>query len=185
MIYYLYGISATCYISFIWAAKFLFQVKDKSSRLGRNIISLLGLISIMAQSYSVYFYASNKISIYIASIIFTIAAITFWSAVKITFQKPFDFLLSKNEPQSLITKGPYKYIRHPFYTSYMLAWLAGIIASESIYSLISLSLIPIYILAAINEELNFERNNFSLQYLKYKKNTGMFLPNPYKIIKNG
>ena len=39
--------------------------------------------------------------------------------------------LGEDTPASLNQSGPYRFVRHPFYTSYSLTWLAAAVATAS------------------------------------------------------
>jgi len=81
------------------------------------------------------------------------------------------FSLALNEQTVIVTKGAYKYVRHPSY-----------IGSIIIIAGLSLLYIPLavtylafafFLARAINEERILEKN---MQYKEYQKVTGMFLP---------
>jgi protein-S-isoprenylcysteine O-methyltransferase Ste14 len=82
-----------------------------------------------------------------------------------------------DRPEHVFRSGPYSYIRHPFYTSYLLFWLGCAIATSSpILFLVFLSLAVIYTIAALGEERNFSRSAISDEYEAFRKRTGFFWP---------
>lgn len=101
----------------------------------------------------------------------------FWYAKKTIERVKFDVIFSQKAPEVLVTKGPYRYIRHPFYTSYMTAYLGLIILNYNlVVSFLAGILIADYILAAKNEEKKFLNSSFSDEYKTYKAKTKMFFP---------
>ena len=80
----------------------------------------------------------------------------------------------------LIEKGPYKYVRHPIYTSVLCCLLGYAFYTNSIYK-ISVTLL-VFVLFLIKYKYEEARllNTFK-DYTNYKKRTGAFLP---KIFKN-
>jgi protein-S-isoprenylcysteine O-methyltransferase Ste14 len=79
-------------------------------------------------------------------------------------------------PKALITRGPFAVIRHPFYVSYSLAWLAAPVATHGpMAALLGLVAIGIYAAAARREERALE-NRFGEAYRTYKHGTGMVVP---------
>lgn len=79
--------------------------------------------------------------------------------------------------QQIITTGPYKWVRHPYYDAVILE-LAGV----SLYfnSLLALSYLlvihlPLLIVRVLQEE-NILSQKFQDQYANYQERTGMFLP---------
>lgn len=79
-------------------------------------------------------------------------------------------------PKALITRGPFALIRHPFYVSYSLAWLAAPVATHApVVTAMSLMAIGIYVAAARREERMLEER-FGEAYRTYKHGTGMVVP---------
>ncbi len=80
-------------------------------------------------------------------------------------------------PVELVTWGPYRHIRHPFYSSFLLAFLAGVLAFPHTlmvacfaYSFIALSI------TAAREERRLEASEFGEQYRHYMAASGRFFP---------
>jgi protein-S-isoprenylcysteine O-methyltransferase Ste14 len=86
---------------------------------------------------------------------------------------------SRTQAPSPVTGGPYRYIRHPIYTSLLLfAW--GLTSKHfSFFSiLLALAVTGLLLLTARAEELeNLER--FGEKYDRYMERTKMFLPGLY------
>jgi len=81
-------------------------------------------------------------------------------------------------PAVLVTDGPYRFVRHPFYLSYMIYWSGSAISCWSPFGLIPLALLfPFYIYAAIREERTIASSPLANQYRAYKMSTGTFIPN--------
>jgi protein-S-isoprenylcysteine O-methyltransferase Ste14 len=79
-------------------------------------------------------------------------------------------------PKALVTRGPFAVIRHPFYVSYSLAWLAAPVATHGPFvTVMALVAIGIYVIAARREERALEER-FGEAYRTYKHGTGMVLP---------
>ena len=86
-------------------------------------------------------------------------------------------------PRALITTGPFAIIRHPFYLSYSLAWLAAPIATHGpLIALLSVLAIVIYIVAARREEKMLE-DRFGEAYRAYKLGTGMLVPSLVRLLR--
>jgi len=82
-----------------------------------------------------------------------------------------------DDPVQLVTWGPYSRIRHPFYTSFLLAFAAALIAFPHALTL----LIFIYgavalTLTAGREEARLSTSEFGEEYRRYMAETGRFLP---------
>ena len=80
-------------------------------------------------------------------------------------------------PDRLITDGPFRWVRHPFCTGYLLAALAGPVGIDhSVMSLIAAPLVLVAIYAAIREERVWLSGARADEYRDYRRRTGMFVP---------
>lgn len=84
-------------------------------------------------------------------------------------------VLMKNH--QLITKGPYRFIRHPLYLAQMIADLSASVAllSYIAFPVVLLIEIPILITRALYED-KFLANAFREKFAEYKKRSGLLLP---------
>lgn len=80
-------------------------------------------------------------------------------------------------PEHLQTAGPYRLVRHPFYASYLLAFVAGALAAGTPW------LVPAvaagawtYWRAACGEEEAFAESPLGDAYRRYSERVGMFVP---------
>jgi protein-S-isoprenylcysteine O-methyltransferase Ste14 len=82
-------------------------------------------------------------------------------------------------PSAIVTWGSYKRIRHPFYTAFILAFVACILIAPH-WSLIALAMYTILMLnhTAAKEEIRLcnEEGQFGMEYRDYMKHTGRFFP---------
>jgi len=114
----------------------------------------------------------------IAGLLFQIAAaILFNWARKATLSNRFTAAFDTDEPKFLFKDGPYRFVRHPFYVSYVLFWFGSSLAVNSlILWLLFIVLITIYVIAALLEEKKFQKSPFAGDYAVYTKMTGFLFP---------
>jgi protein-S-isoprenylcysteine O-methyltransferase Ste14 len=106
-----------------------------------------------------------------------LAIVLFGWAVLATRQSRPAMAFAGDLPARVFRSGPYSYIRHPFYTSYLLFWLGCAAATSSpVMLIIFLSLAAIYTIAALGEQRNFSRSALRDEYEAYQKGTGFFWP---------
>jgi protein-S-isoprenylcysteine O-methyltransferase Ste14 len=80
-------------------------------------------------------------------------------------------------PDALCDQGPYAYIRHPIYASYLLAFLAMLVAMPgSITLVVFVFNVGLFTHAARSDERSLASSTFGTEYAEYRKRTGMFLP---------
>jgi len=76
----------------------------------------------------------------------------------------------------LVTTGPYRWVRHPFYCSVALAILANSIVAANAYLLVMGSLVVILLVIRTKKEEDNLVARFGEEYENYMKRTGRFLP---------
>ena len=84
---------------------------------------------------------------------------------------------SGDVPDALCDRGPYAYIRHPIYASYILAFLALLAAMPTLITVaVFVFNAGLFTHAALSDERSLASGTFAADYALYKKRTGMFLP---------
>ena len=99
------------------------------------------------------------------------------SARHVVTGRGFCAALSGEVPPAICTEGPYHYIRHPVYTSYLLAFLALLIAfpgSET--GFVFLANLAFFVYVATDEEGTIAHSQIAEAYASYRRGTGMFFP---------
>jgi protein-S-isoprenylcysteine O-methyltransferase Ste14 len=105
------------------------------------------------------------------------ASALFWSALRATRNRNFGVVFGGTVPQEVVKEGPYRYIRHPLYTAYLLNWIGcSVLAGSMILSLGTLAIASLYAFAARSEERDLLSSPLGKSYAEYKRNTGLLLP---------
>ncbi len=86
------------------------------------------------------------------------------------------FVVSK-EGQQLVTSGPYRWVRHPIYSAYLLSYLGGgLLASNLVLTFVPLIFFSLMIIERIPREEELMRREFGEDYHQLEKHTGRLLP---------
>lgn len=81
------------------------------------------------------------------------------------------------QSDAIISTGPWKYIRHPFYSSYITFWMACAIATQHPLSLAAfLALLAVYVRTARAEERGLTAGPLGEEYSAYRARTGFLFP---------
>ncbi len=97
--------------------------------------------------------------------------------VAATRQLKFKLAFDEETPDHLMMSGPYRYIRHPFYTSYLIFWSGFALITLSWLSLPLLAMMAaIYYTAAVSEDRKLAGSALADQHALYREKTGMFWP---------
>jgi protein-S-isoprenylcysteine O-methyltransferase Ste14 len=109
---------------------------------------------------------------YTVSILLYLAAIE--AARRTRLQRSF---IDHPLPDRLISDGPYRWVRHPFGTGYLLGALAAPIAIDDFrMAVIAVPLVAMTIYAAVREERVWLASPRGDEYREYRRRTGMFVP---------
>jgi len=162
-------------LSLLWGRFSFFKVNSGAPRLTVFLYDCAVTIQIITTLYFVISVTNIAfLFIYFSIFLYIIALIIFWWAI--VTAKSLDFAFS-NKVGNIITTGPFRFFRHPFYVSYILVWLSSTLLFKSpILWITLLYLIAFYILSARKEEKVILQSEYSTEYEKYTKNVGMFLP---------
>ena len=166
-----------CLASFGWGMRRFF-VQPERMTFGRKVTGIVALISA-----SVHFLAivlTRDISMprfFLGGTTYVAAAGLFWWAIRVNRANPLAACFSAATPRHLNINGPYHLMRHPFYGSYLLACLGGVIATEN-WRLLPTVIVMFFIYrsAALQEEGAFGRSPLARHYQLYCSRTGRFLP---------
>ncbi len=162
-------------VSLIWARYFFFAVDPNNGLSISRVYDATVSIQILVTYYNFLFGASKPSGVQIAATVSYLSAslLFLWS---IKTAKELDFAFS-DRVGTLITNGPFKLVRHPFYTSYIVIWATNTILFNSVVLWVSfLALVVFYYRSAQKEESLMLNSPFAEDYIQMRKDVGMFLP---------
>lgn len=113
----------------------------------------------------------------IALAIILLATVIYGLAIRASYKQGFWRAFSLRTPSDVVDSGIYRYVRHPFYVSYMLYWIAWCALNSCHVAslLIAALMICVYVVAAIKEE-RVLTSSFGERYAIYSDQTRMFCP---------
>lgn len=168
-------LSMACFGSFAWAVKGHFRSRGPVPN-GMRIISIVSLASMA-------WFLERLLVDHLASYWLLAAAMTivafglFWWTVRATNRRRLTLAFDDDQPTFLHRQGPYRWVRHPFYASYILFWLASSLATPSLLPwIVPVCFMAIYVVAAMKEESKFEASFLGQEYAWYRSEVGMLLP---------
>ena len=161
--------------SLIWARLRFFKVSAGTAKLSVVLYDLAVGVQILS---TLYFMVRRNdvapVAIYLCALLYLFSLLLFWWAIRTA--RSLDFAFS-DKVGSIVTTGPFRLVRHPFYVSYMLVWIGSTLLFNSITLWITLFyLMTFYILSARKEERVILKSVYSVEYEKYIQDVGMFLP---------
>jgi len=173
----LLALNLSLHAAFIWGRNAVFRVDGRPPR-GVRIIEFSAALSLIAGGTLIV----RRPAVFLPLDLLAVAcavlsgALFAWG-VATTRCGQLTAAFSEDAPAELITSGPFRFVRNPFYVSYLLAYLQAVLASRSPWSLLPLlGMWCIYRRAAALEEQKFRRSYLAKTYSRYAACTGRFLP---------
>lgn len=121
---------------------------------------------------------ATSMSAEILAVLLSASSIAFIAYTMGTHRVPLALWHQTNDaPVHLVTWGAYKYVRHPFYVSFILAQIASVLTFAHPLTLLGL-LCAVLILnhTAAREERKLSESEFGTEYQSYMKKAGRFTP---------
>jgi protein-S-isoprenylcysteine O-methyltransferase Ste14 len=164
-------LACSCFLSFIWAIKFFFvgrvtaEMKSMAA-CGFGVMVMHAVILLMTTQLNI-----SAVPLYCGSLLL------FWWAVRSARDGGLGIAFARVAPRRLLSRGAYRFIRHPFYASYMLAWIAGAGGGASWWLGVTAVIMFVqYWKAAVSEERQLLSGEFGSAYADYMQTAGMFVP---------
>jgi protein-S-isoprenylcysteine O-methyltransferase Ste14 len=167
-------VSLTCFATITWISKSQFVSKGPLPPAGTIVIVCAALTSVLVFLWSI----STAPRATVGPMLLYVAALAlFLWATSTTRHKGFLPSFSNVVPGALTTEGPYRFVRHPFYVSYLFYHLGNALATAAWMPWVMLAAMAgIYVVAAHNEEGYLAQGAYADDYDAYKRRTGMFFP---------
>jgi protein-S-isoprenylcysteine O-methyltransferase Ste14 len=109
-------------------------------------------------------------------VILTVLGICVEFTTQLYLGRNYSTLLHIREEQSLITTGPYRYVRHPMYTALITTGIGMTLLSANWYFGLPFIVTIIVIIFRIKKEEEAMIEKFREEYIRYMKKTKRFIP---------
>ena len=170
----------TAYISGVWGIYGHFTRKDKVEPAMKftSALSLAGLLWFLFERWRNGALVRSLVPAddIVALAMLAVFMLLFWWTVAVTRERRLTLAFSKDQPKFIYTTGPYKWVAHPFYMSYLIFWVAVAIATYTwIFWLIPAAMFILYQRAIKLEEAKFAASPVSSEYAAYRARRGLHL----------
>ena len=166
---------AACFLAFTWAMLGHFR-SEGPMPFGMRVIGTTSLATMAVFTWSVCMGQLSRVWL-VTPILSAASLASFAWAVHATRDAGFAFAFAATGPSVLVVTGPFRYVRHPFYASYLTFWFATCFATVSSACWVGpLTLLACYVVAARREERLMARGDLGAEYASYASRTGMFFP---------
>jgi len=167
-------VSVICYA---WAIKKHFTAHSGTMDPKMRGLALVGSVTLAVHLFCLLSSHVRPLAFWSGLVLGVVALTIFALAIRSTRNAGFALAFSKEQPQFLVTSGPYAWLRHPFYTAYSLTWLMCVVSTLHIAAIISTAvMLCFYVNAAWSEEKLILNGPSRSTYLNYRSKVGMFWP---------
>lgn len=118
--------------------------------------------------------ATNPI-VDVAGVVLCLAGMAVAIAARISLGKNWGMPMTRKENPELVTTGPYRWVRHPIYSGFLLAMLGSAFV-EGLPWLVVLAVAGTYFIYSAATEERIMAKQFPAPYAEYKKMTKMLIP---------
>ncbi len=169
------ALGTVCFACFAWGTVHHFARKAGEESWARiiSLLSLLGMALFLSRTLS------GQLSPgWVVACLLFVLSIGLWTwSFAATRMTPPTLAFTGDEPRLVLSSGPYRWVRHPFYCAYLLFWVGTAVATQGIVGwTFALVFSAVYLAAARYEEGKFARSAFAACYSAYALRTGMFHP---------
>jgi protein-S-isoprenylcysteine O-methyltransferase Ste14 len=177
--------AAACFSSFAIGIRFYF-VKPAKKTLPMYLVTEVGFVisllhlGLLAHR-GVWHQLLDKRALAGAIALYAGSLILYSWALRTVLDHRLTFAYTKDMPKVLIDAGPYRYVRHPFYTAYTMCYLAAPVALMAWWLLPTVVfMFLVYRQSAVMEERKFAGSELQAAYSDYAGRTGRFLPRLFR-----
>jgi protein-S-isoprenylcysteine O-methyltransferase Ste14 len=167
-----------CFGSFAWAMYGgFFKIAGTLSRGGitvRIVSTICWILQLIVITRTGSFYEQTFM---ISLVLYSLSVVLFWATISANRRIEFHHCFTVLTPQRFVNSGPYRYVRHPFYLSYTLSWVAGALVGDAPWLWLTvLAMGWLYWRAASMEEQQFLSSSLAPVYQHYTRSTGFMFP---------
>lgn len=163
-------------VHFLGAGAKTFRYNPSTDEGGQQAEVVFTVVLVLVVALGVY-YRIRLINGIVAFVLAVLAVVLYESARRAVHGLGLSVIKSESVAESVMTTGPYAYVRHPFYTSYLVGSVAVLVAFPGVFAAVSLILnIAFFAFAARGEEKNLMESALAPAYAEYRNRTGMFFP---------
>ncbi|GEM_PF-1054234 len=167
----------SCLISCVWVIAVYFR---RPERIGwrMRLLSISGLIGFAIHIGGLILIDPSQLTrLPIACGLYTAGFCLLWWSVGTLWNRRPMLAFSNSNPVEICMSGPYAWVRHPFYLSYVLMWLAGAVSLPLYLGwFVLFLLLPQYIIAIRSEEQQILSGPHGAAYSKYRRKVGAMIP---------
>ncbi|MEN0000860.1 MAG: isoprenylcysteine carboxylmethyltransferase family protein [Pseudomonadota bacterium] len=168
-------LAISVFSSQVWSTAVHFEMSEMQS--GAKIVIAMVIIGLITLCSIVARFEQPPLAQYAGAAMLLGSLAVFWWAIRETRSAKLRAVFTTKNPHTLVQTGPYAYVRHPFYSSYVLFWLGLALGSWSIIGgAFFILLFIIYWRAAADEEQKFLTTDMADAYRAFADKRARLVP---------
>lgn len=177
------GFALVVFGSFAWATRRFFKMDGPGKSTADAFIRLVAVPAVLVVLFCVGRDRASFTLWLVGILAFILSLVLFWSSIWVNRTRPLRFAFCPEPPTHIMRRGPYALIRHPIYASYSMAWSASVLVSgEWWLAMVVALMVAVYYREARREERAFLGGPLREQYCDYRRQAGMFMPRPGRVL---
>lgn len=169
------GAGLAVFSVYVWAVRYHFVAHRPSPR-------FVGLSALSGANMAVFAWRlwrkpQEPLLLAVALVMLGVAALLFIWTLRTTWSARLKLIFDRDDPQSILSHGPYRWIRHPFYASYIVFYCGCAVATlHPVNIAFAVLVTAILAFAAREEERGFAQSDAAEGYAAYRRTAGLFWP---------
>ncbi len=173
-------------LTFLWLAEFIIFPSSKKGNIPGKLSFFLVLAGIIISiSFSIVMHVNQMALIegYPGEVLRIIALITYFIGVFLRYWsskllgKNFSRNIEAQRDQNLVSKGPYRFLRHPLYIALMIMVVSVSLFLQSLPGILfSVIIMAVVLGVRIKEEEKIMEDNIGKRYINWKKQRYIVIP---------
>ena len=161
-----------------WSLRYHFDMPEMPP--GVRLISTLVIASALWLTYLTFRAPQPEMAQWVGLICMVASFLLFWWTIRESRSAKLLAAFDEKMPHCVLQSGPYAYVRHPFYVSYLLKWCGWALAAYDPWAIVPVvAMGTTYWVAAGEEEAKFRDTDQAEAYADYARRTGRFFPRLY------
>lgn len=112
----------------------------------------------------------------LAGLLLALAGSALFAWVTVALGRHFSTSLHLREGHRLVTAGPYRWVRHPMYLAYQLAWLGFLLVTGNGFAILGIMAFVLAMAVRVGREEAMMAEAFGEDWQAYCRRTGRFIP---------
>lgn len=179
-IYFWYLLGAIWLLGMLTASKATARRQSAGSRIAQSALTLLALYLIFARHVPIAWLHAKFLPPSDATgavgVGLTLLGVVCAVWARITLGKNWSGTVTVKHDHTLVRRGPYRIVRHPIYTGFLLAALGVAVITGEVHGLIGTAIAFVGLSLKYRTEESFMLENFGEQYRTYQREVKALIP---------